>query len=168
MTRALCDNLFRILSGAGPSSASCPAGPGLHHLRGSADSALPSSLPRAPSSAAPWAFGLLVPAWVLGLLGRGVLLGPIPARPAHALFPLPVPGASQHVPSAKAFRVRSRVASRRVAHVAVMACNFLFAGSSCQLHVLTHPPNRAQSAATGYVLKLCRACGAVEPFCCLR
>ncbi|CAE7692700.1 unnamed protein product, partial [Symbiodinium necroappetens] len=60
---------------------------------------------------------------------------------------------------------RSRVAFRRVAHVAVMACNFLFAGACpCPLRLLTHRPNKAQAAAIGYVFKLCRACGAVEPF----
>ena len=89
-----------------------------------------------------------------------------PPRPAHALFPLPVPcpGCFQHIPSAKASRVRSRVASRRVAHVAVMACNFLFSGASfVPLGLLSHRPNKAQAAALSYVHRLCRACGAVEP-----
>ncbi|CAE7795115.1 unnamed protein product [Symbiodinium sp. CCMP2592] len=59
----------------------------------------------------------------------------------------------------------SRVAARRVAHVAVMACNFLFAGASpVPLRLLTHRPNKAQASAIAYVYKLCRACGAVEPF----
>ncbi|CAE6951851.1 unnamed protein product [Symbiodinium sp. CCMP2456] len=54
---------------------------------------------------------------------------------------------------------------RRVAHVAVMACNFLFSGASfVPLGLLSHRPNKAQAAALSYVHRLCRACGAVEPF----
>ena len=121
------------------------------------------------------AFGLSLAARVLRTRGSfGAFLSSTlnlhqdrPPRPAHALFPLPVPfpGCFQHIPSAKASRVRSRLAVRRVAHVAVMACNFLFAsGAHPPLHLLCHRPNKAQAAALAYVHKLCRACGAVEPF----
>ncbi|CAE6915907.1 unnamed protein product [Symbiodinium sp. CCMP2592] len=54
---------------------------------------------------------------------------------------------------------------RRVVHVAVMACNFLFfGGPPSPLRALSHRPNAAQTRAISYVTRLCQACGAVEPF----
>ena len=163
----------------GPSSASCPPGPSL--TVHAASSAFVPERPRSrhschrPCELGFRAYGLSLAARVVRSRGSfGAFLSASlhlpqdrPPRPAHALFSLPVPfpGCFQHIPSAKASRVRSRVASRRVAHVAVMACNYLFAGASfVPLSLLRHRPNKAQAAALSYVHRLCRACGAVEPF----
>ena len=164
----------------GPSSASCPPAPAsvLHASPRSFEKPgadLPRRLSDEPRPLCFRAFGLSLASRVVRTRGSfGAFLNSTlhlsqdkPPRPAHALFPLPVPfpGCFQHIPSAKASRVRTRVAVRRVAHVAVMACNFLFAGTSpVELPLLCHRPNKAQAHAISYVHRLCRACGAVEPF----
>ena len=163
----------------GPLSASCPpcSSSTVHAASSAFVSEKPCSRPscQRPRELGFRAFGLSLAARVVRSRGSfgAFLFASLhlpqdrPPRPAHALFPLPVPfpGCFQHIPSAKASRVRSRVASRRVAHVAVMACNFLFSGASfVPLDLLRHRPNKAQAAALSYVHKLCRACGAVEPF----
>ena len=164
----------------GPSSASClpPPAAVLHATPRSFEkpgATLPRRLSDEPRPLCFRAFGLSLASRVVRTRGSfGAFLNASlhlsqdkPPRPAHALFPLPVPspGCFQHIPSAKASRVRTRVAVRRVAHVAVMACNFLFAGTSpVDLPLLCHRPNKAQAHAISYVTRLCRACGAVEPF----
>ena len=162
-----------------PSSARCPLsrGAALHVPAGPFEG--DPGLPSAPSTTPPLlsfrAFGLSLAARIgrtRGSFGAFVvstlhLLQELPPAPAQVLFPLPTPfpGCFQHVPPSKGSRVRSRVAVRRVVHVAVMACNFLFSGCRVPcLKSLRRRPNRSQARAISYIAKLCRACGAVEPF----
>ena len=139
-----------------PSSALCSAEPArlLQQPAGSFVKPAPSPSPSPPKLLGFRAYGLSLAARI----GR--------TRGAFGAFlSVPFPGCFQHVPSAKSSRVRSRIASRRVAHVAVMACNFLFSG--CRpppLQLLRRQLNKVQAKALRYVASLCGACGAVEPF----
>ena len=160
-----------------PSSALCSAEPArlLQQPAGSFVKPAPSPSPSPPKMLGFRAYGLSLAARIgrtRGAFGAFLLSTlqlslDLPSGPAQALFPLPVPfpGCFQHVPSAKSSRVRSRIASRRVAHVAVMACNFLFSG--CRpppLQLLRRQLNKVQAKALRYVASLCGACGSVEPF----
>ena len=171
-----CYNLRRVCA-VGPSSAACSTEPAhLHDTAGTFEARPASSpLPDPPKLLGFRAYGLSLAARIVGTRGTfGAFLASTlqlsqdtPPGPAQALFPLPAPfpGCFQHIPSAKSSRVRSRLAVRRVAHVAAMACNFLFAGMlPPPLQLLCRRPNRSQTKAIRYIVSLCRACGAVEPF----
>ena len=171
-----CYNSRRVCA-VGPSSAVCSTEPAhLHDTAGTFEGRPASSpLPDPPKLLGFRAYGLSLAVRIVGTRGTfGAFLAStlqlsqdLPPGPAQALFPLPAPfpGCFQHIPSAKSSRVRSRLAVRRVAHVAVMACNFLFPGMlPPPLQLLRRRPNRSQTKAIRYVVSLCRACGAVEPF----